>query len=327
MQKHSVQENDIDWIEYWNVIWRWKKMIIILALVATLFTAIISLFMKNIYKANTVLTAVSTNGQGGMLSSLAQQFGGIAALAGLSIGSSSGEIESYLNSNRFREELIDKYNLLPVIFSDSWDKEGGKWKKPGIVSRYLLQIKSVISPQQKKKKGDSFAPSVWDGMRALEKNIINVTTDKKSDSVTISVNMDDPDVAAEVASDAINTLRALMSADAQDVADVNRKKLEDLLKHTSDPTIRQNIFALLNQQIQNSLMSEVNQNFAFKIIDPPMAPDQKAKPKRTLMVVLSFVISLCLGVFVALFRENLARRIEFQKEISADNNPETKPTL
>jgi uncharacterized protein involved in exopolysaccharide biosynthesis len=51
------------------------------------------------------------------------------------------------------------------------------------------------------------------------------------------------------------------------------------------------------------MMAEVKENFAFKVIDPPMVPDKKAKPKRTQMILLSFVVSVFMAVFLAFLME------------------------
>jgi uncharacterized protein involved in exopolysaccharide biosynthesis len=55
------------------------------------------------------------------------------------------------------------------------------------------------------------------------------------------------------------------------------------------------------------MMAEVKENFAFKVIDPPRVPDKKIKPKRIQMVLLSFIVSIFIGVFLALFMEYLEK--------------------
>ncbi|MBM2839369.1 MAG: putative rane protein [Deltaproteobacteria bacterium] len=55
------------------------------------------------------------------------------------------------------------------------------------------------------------------------------------------------------------------------------------------------------------MMSEVKENFAFKVIDPPKVPDKKIKPKRSQMVMLSLVTSLFAGIFIAFFLEYIAK--------------------
>jgi len=55
-------------------------------------------------------------------------------------------------------------------------------------------------------------------------------------------------------------------------------------------------------------MAEVKENFAFKVIDPPLAPDKKIKPKRSQMVMLSLIVALFIGIFVAFFLEYLEKQ-------------------
>jgi uncharacterized protein involved in exopolysaccharide biosynthesis len=90
-----------------------------------------------------------------------------------------------------------------------------------------------------------------------------------------------------------------MSSEAKRVANTNRKYLEEQLGASSDPFIKQKTYNLIAQQIETAMMAEVKENFAFKVIDPPLAPDKKFKPKRAQMVVLSFVGALFLGIFGA----------------------------
>jgi uncharacterized protein involved in exopolysaccharide biosynthesis len=98
------------------------------------------------------------------------------------------------------------------------------------------------------------------------------------------------------------------------VATINRQYLEDQLGKTADPLIRQKIYNLIAQQLETSMMAEVKENFAFKIIDPPKVPDKKTAPKRTLMVVLSLIVSLCIGVFSAFFMEYLEKMKSKERE-------------
>jgi uncharacterized protein involved in exopolysaccharide biosynthesis len=60
---------------------------------------------------------------------------------------------------------------------------------------------------------------------------------------------------------------------------------------------------MIAQQIETGMMAEVKENFAFKVIDPPLAPDKKIKPQRVQIVLLSLVFSLIIGIGIALFME------------------------
>lgn len=89
---------------------------------------------------------------------------------------------------------------------------------------------------------------------------------------------------------------------------MNKKHLEDQLAKTADPIIRQKIYTLLSLQVETSLMSEVKENFAFKVIDPPRAPDKKIKPKRGKIVALSFVLSISIGMMLAFVLDFIGKK-------------------
>ena len=76
------QEDEIDLLELFSVIWAGKKFITIFSFSIAILTAIISLFMTNIYRAESTVMPVTSGGGGGMLGDLA----GMVALAGMNIG-------------------------------------------------------------------------------------------------------------------------------------------------------------------------------------------------------------------------------------------------
>src|SRR5512145_378513 len=89
-----------------------------------------------------------------------------------------------------------------------------------------------------------------------------------------------------------------MSNEARRVADTNKQYLESQIDKTADPFIKTKIYTLIAQQIETAMMAEVKENFAFKILDPPRIPDKKIKPKRAQMVIIAFLFSLFLSVFI-----------------------------
>ena len=62
-------------------------------------------------------------------SSALSQFGGLAAMAGISIPSDSNveQVVATLNSRKFLRQYIDGKKLLPVLFEEIWDAETQSW--------------------------------------------------------------------------------------------------------------------------------------------------------------------------------------------------------
>lgn len=277
--QEEYSEDEINLLDYWQVIWKRKVLIISVIFITTLVSTILSLYKIDIYQAKALISPISEEKGGGGLSLLSQQFGGIAGIA-LPASTSSREIMNLLNSNMIREKMIEKYNLLPVLFSKNWDKEKKEWIDK--------------------------APTMWKGIRSLN-SIIKVTNNIKENTISVSADFHDPEITVVLVDDILSTLSEHMSNESKKSALIKRRYLEDQLRSTSDPIIRQKIYNLISQQVETAMMSEMNEYFTYKIIDPPRVPDMRIRPKRRQTVVLSFIVSSFIGVFLAFFMEYIKR--------------------
>jgi len=309
MQKQRcVEEDEINLLDYWQVIRKRKKLIIGIILIAVFSTAIISLFMTNIYQAKAVITPVTIKdgGGGGAAAALAQQLGGLVSL-GISMpaSASASEIINLLKSNVLREKVITQNNLLPILFYKQWDERKKDWKNRGSWWSALTHALAPAPPPGVNKKIPGI-PDTWDALRLFD-DIIKINQNIKENTITISVDFHDPGIATKMVEYLLSTLTDHMSSEAKRVSMTNRKYLESQLGETSDPLIKQKIYNLIAQQIETSMMTEVKENFAFKVLDPPKMPDKKIKPKRAQMVMLAFVMALFIAIFVAFFMEYLEK--------------------
>lgn len=304
------KEDEINLLEYWQVIWKRRKLVGWIVMGITILTVVVSLFMTNIYGASAVIIPVelkSTPGGGGTAAALMQQMGGLAGI-GLPDSASSAEIMLLLKSNILREKIITEYNLLPVLFSTQWDEEKKAWKKVGFPLTLISKLITAVKPADKKiVKKEAGIPDIWDGLRALD-DLVKINNNMKEKSITISAEFDDPIIAANLVNYFLAALNDHMSSEAKRVAAINKKYLEEQLLQTTDPFIKQKIYSMIAQQLETSMMAEVKENFSFKVIDPPKVPDLKIKPKRVQMVMIAFIMALFMGVFVAFFLEYLEKQ-------------------
>lgn len=266
MENQEKYNDEINLLDYFNVLKKRKKLILIIVAVSVVIVVIYSLLATKIYEAKAVIMSATQQREQGSMSTIAMQFG-------ISTPSTSNvsEVVSLLNSNILMEKVIKRYNLLPVFFEKG--------------------LKEI--PDGNK---------MWHGIRYL-KDIYKVKYNQKDSTIELSVEFKDPKKAADILNFILTELTDYMSSEAKRVAETNKKYLESLIDKNTDPLIRQKIYSLIAQQIETSMMAEVKENFAFKIIDPPKVPDKKIKPKRRMNIILSFVISLFAGVFIAFFRE------------------------
>jgi len=272
-------DDEINLIDYLKVILKHKRLIIGIVVVVVIATAIVSLCMTKIYEAKAmIIPAGVASKDAGMSSLLAAQFGITPPAAPI-----SAEIVNILKSNTLKEKIIIRNNLLPI----------------------LLQKKQNEIQQDDK--------TMWKGIRALQ-NMTKVNFTAKDNTIEISVQYKDPKMATDFVNMTLYELTEHMSSETKRVAETNRKHLESQLDKMSDPFIRAKIYALIAQQIETSMMAEVKENFAFKILDKPRIPDKRIKPKRTQMVTIAFVVSLFLGIFAAFGREYIDKIRMKQRE-------------
>ncbi len=306
-EPYLVEEDEIDLYELWLTLKRYKRFIWGFTLGLTFLVALCSLFMTNLYRSKAVILPVE---QQAGASSLLSQFGGLAQIAGIALPTSSGsaEIIALLKSDILKEELIKEYHLLPVILYERWDSEKKTWKRlPAwyrLVRDFKQKIFAIFQPQNSSEISTNDIPTVSDGIEALAK-MLNVSEDKKLGTITVSIDYPNPEMAAKLVNYLLKTLREHMTREAIRIAEKNKQTLEQELRKTSDPTIQQKLYALIAQQVETITMARVNENFAFKVVDPPRIPEKKYKPKRGLMVAVAFVSGLFLSIFLAFFREYL----------------------
>ncbi len=302
----APEEDEIDLLELARVIWGGRKLIMAIVIGFTLLTAIASLFMTNIYTAQAMIKPVTSDRGASRVSALAAQFGGLASLAGIAMpgAASSTELVNLLKSNVLKKRVIERYDLLPVLFDKKWDSEKKTWKggkKGGFTLNPLALLTKIRPADPNAAKKTPGVPEIWDGIRALTK-ITKINYNLKEDVITITVNFRDPDVAASIAGYVIEELNEYLSTEAKRIALINKTYLENQLSETTDPLVQQKIYGLIAEKIEMMMMSEVKEGFAFKVLDPPMSPDRKSKPKRAQMVVVAFMVSLFLGVMIVFAR-------------------------
>lgn len=295
-------QDEVNVFLYWRIIKKWRKPIGIFVAACVLSTIIITFFLTNTYEAKAIIIPVAPReiSGSGMAATLMQQVGG---LPGISLPESVSETEiiTLLKSITLREEIISKYNLLPVLFPEKWDNKKKTWRKNWnfilnpffLVDRFRVFIDPVEKSASPREDG---VPTVWDSLRKLDKTV-SVVSNRKENNISISVEAEDPVLAAQMVGYFLATLNEYMSGEAKRVAGINRKYLEEQLKQTADPYIQQKIYNMIAQQIETSMMAEVKENFSFKILERPKAPDKKIWPKRSLIILISLLFSILISGF------------------------------
>lgn len=60
---------------------------------------------------------------------------------------------------------------------------------------------------------------------------------------------------------------------------------------------------MIEAQTKTKMLANTQEEYAFRILDKAVVPEEKIRPKRTLIVVLGVMIGLIMGVFSAFLRQ------------------------
>jgi len=126
----EIRDEALDAREFLALLRRRKWLIVgAVALCSAAFWAA-ALLITPVYRVTTVLApARAEGGLGGLLGGAMGQLGGLAEMAGVSIGGGDGATEealAVLGSQEFTQRFIVQENLLPILYASKWDAAAKK---------------------------------------------------------------------------------------------------------------------------------------------------------------------------------------------------------
>lgn len=268
----------------WRHVW---LILICMVLVGGAATALAYL-RTQYYRSEVVFSP--TNGSGGLGDIGGGSLGGLAALAGVSIGGGgkrSDEFLEYLRSQTFTRGFIERHHLLPVLFARKWDAQAGKWKTDD-------------------------PPTLADAERRFSKKVRQITEDRRTGIVRLAIIWSNREVAAQWANEFIGEADDALRQRA--IAEYNRS-LDYLTGETSKTSVvelRAAIYKAMESELKDAMLARTRDAYAFKILDPAVVPDAKDidSPVKALYAVLGALAGMLLGIGVAASRERRAKQVK-----------------
>ncbi|WP_105265346.1 Wzz/FepE/Etk N-terminal domain-containing protein [Pseudoalteromonas sp. T1lg76] len=297
IKRATFVDDEIDLKELFLALWQGKWIIIGTTIIAAVISVVYALSLPNIYKSEALLAPAEDNQSGG-LSGLAGQFGGLASLAGVNLGSGSADKTTIalelLKSRSFIGEFVQEHNLKPVIMAaNGWDQASNKiMYNPEVYdSEKGVWVREVKAPKQAE-------PSLLEVHGKFTKQFLNVSQDKETGLVTISVKHYSPVVAKELTDKLIEQLNNTMRANDIADADNSIEYLNNALQETSVADMQKVFYQLIEQQQQTKMLASVRAEYALKTIDPAVVAELKSEPKRALICLVGVLVGGVLSCFI-----------------------------
>jgi len=284
-------DHDVDLRELFSVLWKGKWIIMLFTIVFAAASVAYALSKPNIYTASVLLAPAAE--ESSAMNGLASQFGGLASLAGVSLGSGStdktGLAMAVLKSRQFLTSFVNRHDLkIPLFAGKEWDIHTGK----------LILDNTVYDTKQKKwtrevKPGRLSEPSDWEVYKLFQELVL-LDTDKKTGMITLSVEFLSPMLAKQWVDWLVLDLNKEMREKDSREVDRNINYLKANLEETNLADMRTVFYQLIEDQLKTKMLSQVREEYTFKTIDPAVIPEDKSKPKRALICVLGTLLG---GVF------------------------------
>lgn len=280
------------------MLWRQRKLIIATVAIAVLLALMLAFVIRPVYRAEVLLApanAESASAQG----VLASQLGSLAQFAppgllGAPHVSLTDEAIAVLKSRKFMELFLREEHLLLVLFPDQWDAEKGRWlpAEPSLLARIgaFLRLRPCEAPS---------GPSMWSAYKAFDK-LREVNREKETGLVRIAVERTDPVYAAEWANKLVRRLNAESRQRALSESQANIRYPTEQADKSTHVDMRRLLFNLIEGEMKKTMLANSKKEFSFRIIDPAVVPQEKARPRRAM--IIGIFLGLMFGIDFAFFR-------------------------
>jgi uncharacterized protein involved in exopolysaccharide biosynthesis len=275
-QPIAIERADgIDIVAILRVMWRYRYFIASASMLFAVLAVIIALTATVIYRAEVVVTEVHDNALSESGGGLAGKLGGLAGLAGVQLGGGGEDAaaQGVLGSRHLIDEFIKRQNLVPLLTA-------------GMGSR----------------------STPWFAAKRFKEKIVNIHDDPLKGLTTITIDWTDAATAAKWANGLVDLANELLRTHALEEATRNVAYLNKQIDQTKAVEIQHSLYTLLENETKKLMLANGRIDYAFRNVDPAVAPEIRHSPRRTLMVISGFAVGVFLGTLFALGHDAFRRR-------------------
>lgn len=267
------------------------KFIVTNSLLSILVLLLILMNLDNKYESITILHPAEKQSN---LASMASEFSGLAAMAGVTVpGSDEISISEValevLKSKDFFLKIYEQPEFLPNLMAyDSFDPSNARstYESKKYDVKNNKWVRNVSYPKQ-------IIPSINEAYKEFYKNNFFISKDDKSGIVTLTVVHESPYIAQEWLNFIVFTINDYMR-----YTEVMRaqKSLDFLLKQMStsqNKELLEVLAGMAEAKYQTIMLSETSDEFVFRTIQKASFSNFKKSPNRTYLLVF---FSLFLGL-------------------------------
>jgi uncharacterized protein involved in exopolysaccharide biosynthesis len=288
----------ISFRDMFAMLWRTKWFIIIFTAIVAVVTVFYALSLPNQYRASSIYLPKSAD-ERGSLSKLAGQFGGIASMAGISLGGGGTDKTAaalkFMKSRAFLQSFIERHDLLvPLMAAQGWDPETNELLLvPEIYDRESSAWVRAAPP------GFAVIPSYWEAYAVLDK-LITINEESKKGFITIELEYYSPELAAQWLGLLVQDLNAFWKKREHEQSQKTIEFLTEQAENAQLSELKSVFYQLIAEQVKSSALSEVSDEVLFETMAPVVIPEEKSAPSRGLLCIVGTFIGGVMAVLLSL---------------------------
>lgn len=278
------------------------KKIILVSLVFCVISVFYALSIPNQYASRVIVTSNMQDAKSmGAMSNL----GGLASLAGVSIGS-SGELTpevlyEMITSNSFLASFIEKYKLAPIIMAaENFDPLSNEfiYKKKVYDNTKNIWVREFKFPQNLK-------PSDIELVEKLKESL-SASYARKTKLITINFQSYSPFFAKELLEKLVIHFNLYVRKNDIDESESAITYIKQELSTSKFQEVNMTLQQIMEEQYKKLSLAKTRNEYAFRVIESPLLAAKKSEPKRAVIcIVITFggtVLSILLWWTVRIFR-------------------------
>ncbi len=270
-------------VDLFRLIWNARLLAIIGLSIGALAGFIGASFMQPVYRSQLIVEYVDRSSGGGD-AALGGALGGIASLAGISVGESSGRAYALgrVKSQQLLLDYIRASNAKSILFASRWDQKSATFNKDA----------------------DGRTPTDLQAVARFKKSVMRFDEDPLTRLISVQVDWSNPKQSAKWGNEYISyvdrVLREEKLIETQQSLIFLRRELET----TQLPEIRAAVARLIQDQLRQQVLARGTRSYAFRIVDPAVAAEKPVKPQRLLLTAAAAFTGLLLGLILGLLRQS-----------------------
>lgn len=313
-KSHSEYRNDfddeIDLKELFDVASKGKWIIASITTFVSVLGVVYSLALPNIYESKALLFPV--NPSSGFTEAIQRSYTGLASLSGINIpsrddeGNSIKAIVKIGTLSFFENNILKNIHLPDLMAVKSWDSKTNQltYNESIYDVESNTWVRDYVHPKQQ-------IPSAQESYKIFKTNHLNLSEDKISGFVTLSIKHQSPSIAKEWSELIIDEVNSFYRQKDKTESEKAVNYLNKQISMTGLSEIKQVLAQLLQEETKKLTLIEANQSYVFDYIDPPAIMEQKKEPKRSLILIVSILFGLMLGIIFVISKHYLfSKRIK-----------------